>query len=275
MRYDLSSLFKDTAMRLRALRESQGISPEMLARRLEEQYGVQISHDSLRGYEVTSGPRAGKSEGMRIQTLRMLAHYYGVSTDYLLGLSDDPTRRTRFCDPSAPRTKWHWFLKLEQDHKRGECCSPLTLLDNKRFRSFFQSLLGYCAAVAAMRMIRNIQTEHSKNDYDPTSEEAFKHNEQDLYQRIEDAAMNHPNQSIADGMMAMLQVLRAQSDDWQRGLSKIGFTHHSIVDFEANRVAYEFNSLLEDLRENYDGLDVPNREWAEMQFLSDWKYNLT
>lgn len=79
-----------TAQRLKELRTQKGLSHESLRKELFEKYGIDISVDSLKNYEVTkdSHVRAYKNEGMRLSYLRCLAAFYGVSSDYILGISD-------------------------------------------------------------------------------------------------------------------------------------------------------------------------------------------
>lgn len=76
--------------RLKELRCSKGLSFEKLSKELKEQYGITISADSLMNYEVTdpNHTKSRKNLGMRVEYLRILANYYGVSSDYLLGVSD-------------------------------------------------------------------------------------------------------------------------------------------------------------------------------------------
>lgn len=76
--------------RLKELRNEKGISHKTLQNTLIEQYGIDISEDSLKNYEVSKVPhsKAYKNNGMNAVYLRCLANFYGVSTDYLLGLSD-------------------------------------------------------------------------------------------------------------------------------------------------------------------------------------------
>ena len=76
--------------RLKALRESKGLSHVALRDELREKYDIDISRDSLINYEVSDKehPKAFKNDGMRVEYLRYLADFYGVSTDYLLGLTD-------------------------------------------------------------------------------------------------------------------------------------------------------------------------------------------
>ena len=79
--------------RLKALRESKGISHVALRDELRKKYDIDISRDSLINYEVSDKehPKAFKNDGMRVEYLRYLADFYGVSTDYLLGLTDVKT----------------------------------------------------------------------------------------------------------------------------------------------------------------------------------------
>ena len=84
------------AQRLKALRTEKGLSHESLRKALMEKYEIDISVDSLKNYEVSKVPhaKAYKNEGMRVEYLRCLAEFYGVSADYLLGLSDVRTQDT-------------------------------------------------------------------------------------------------------------------------------------------------------------------------------------
>ena len=81
------------ADRLKRLRESRNLSHDRLSQTIAEQYkeyGVSISRDSLINYEKAND----KNLGMRAECLRCLADFYGVSTDYLLGISDEKTPDT-------------------------------------------------------------------------------------------------------------------------------------------------------------------------------------
>lgn len=79
-----------TALRLKQLREEKGLSHQKLSEALSEQFDVTISRDSLMNYEVATPNHSSayKNLGMRIEYLHALASFYGVSADYLLGLTD-------------------------------------------------------------------------------------------------------------------------------------------------------------------------------------------
>lgn len=85
------------AARLKDLRVSKGLSHEKLSKALREKYDIRISSDSLMNYEVTEEyhTKAYANQGMRAEYLRCLADFYGVSSDYLLGIAD-----TKSADPN-------------------------------------------------------------------------------------------------------------------------------------------------------------------------------
>ena len=78
------------AQRLKDLRAERGLSHESLRNALKKKYEIDISVDSLKNYEVSKTPhaKAYKNDGMRVEYLRCLADFYGVSSDFILGISD-------------------------------------------------------------------------------------------------------------------------------------------------------------------------------------------
>lgn len=81
------------AERLRLLRVSKNLSHNKLSEALSEKYDIKISSDSLMNYEVAEAThtKAYKNIGMRVEYLRCLADFYGVSADYILGLAEEQT----------------------------------------------------------------------------------------------------------------------------------------------------------------------------------------
>lgn len=96
---DRRSISFDMGSRLKSLREKKNLSYQGLADALLNNYGIKISKDSLRDYEITSDYRAKAKSlpnlGMRTEYLYVLADFYKVSTDYLLGLSKYKNYNTR------------------------------------------------------------------------------------------------------------------------------------------------------------------------------------
>lgn len=78
------------AKRLKELREAAGLSHNKLSQAIEKQYGVTVSPDSLKNYEVAVANRthAYANRGMSVKYLLCFADFYGVSADYLLGRTD-------------------------------------------------------------------------------------------------------------------------------------------------------------------------------------------
>lgn len=93
---EISELSLLMGKRLKEERERCGLSHVALRAAILEKYGVEISKDSLINYEVSdeNHTKAYKNNGMRIEYLRYLADFYGVSTDWLLGLSEIRTPDT-------------------------------------------------------------------------------------------------------------------------------------------------------------------------------------
>jgi len=87
---DGKALSIETAKRLKEERQNKSLSHVALSNKLKEAYGIDISKDSLQNYEVAteSHTKSFANNGMRVEYLRCFADFYGVSTDYLLGLSD-------------------------------------------------------------------------------------------------------------------------------------------------------------------------------------------
>lgn len=85
-----SAVFAD---RLKTCRKAKGLSHEKLSYALEDEYGVKISEGSLINYEVAAKDhvKTGANTRMSTKNLVALAGYFGVTTDWLLGLSDVPT----------------------------------------------------------------------------------------------------------------------------------------------------------------------------------------
>lgn len=85
------------ARRLKDLREERNLSHDKLKAALLEQFGITISRDSLMSYEIQTEPHSKIKNGkypnlnMGVEYLNAFAQFYGVSSDYLLGLSNHPT----------------------------------------------------------------------------------------------------------------------------------------------------------------------------------------
>jgi transcriptional regulator with XRE-family HTH domain len=80
------------AGRLRGERDKRGLSQEKLRAAMNDMSGVEISLQSIKNYEaMETNSKNESNKGMKIETLMNYAKFYGVSTDYLLGLTDEPS----------------------------------------------------------------------------------------------------------------------------------------------------------------------------------------
>lgn len=77
----------ETAKRLKELRVGRNLSHEKLASELMERYDISISKDSLINFEKSQKKH---TNGMKTEYLRCFSDFYGVSADYILGITDEP-----------------------------------------------------------------------------------------------------------------------------------------------------------------------------------------
>ena len=110
------------AKRLKKLREEKKISHVSLSNAIKEKYGIDISRDSLMSYEVSdpNHTKAYKNDGMRVEYLRCLADFYGVSADYLLGFTNAPNRQPSAVDELGLSPKVVRCIKLSKEWSEDE-----------------------------------------------------------------------------------------------------------------------------------------------------------
>lgn len=121
-----------TAKRLKELREEKKLSHISLSKALKEQYGIDISRDSLMCYEVSDPhhTKAYKNEGMRVEYLRCFSEFYDVSSDYLLGLTDDRNKKPSAVDELGLSNKAVDNIRLIRTHSDSAITALDTLLEN-------------------------------------------------------------------------------------------------------------------------------------------------
>ena len=141
--------------RLKALREKEGLSHDKLGKTLSEKYGIGFDKTTLMNYEVSceNHTKFGKNLGMGADRLCVLADFYGVSTDYLLGITDIPTTDMSIraiCDytglTEASVDFLHFYISKEQNNMyvggfTGDMFSPKMLINEILGRDTFSSAL--------------------------------------------------------------------------------------------------------------------------------------
>lgn len=158
------------AKRLKMLRESKGLSHEKLRDAIIEQYGVTISRDSLMNYEVTDAAhsKAYKNQGMNVKYLQCLSSFYGVSTDYLLGISDTQSPNPNVTEAmkytglteknvNLLHADYHYF----HDHL-PDACSSFFYLDEEAFRALANDLVGLLQNGIVLARFRQLHGIYSK-----------------------------------------------------------------------------------------------------------------
>lgn len=178
--------WSEVANRLRFLRESQHLSYESLRRQILNQYGVNISKDSLRNYEVSEdeyNTHAGKVSGMSIEKLCCLADFYGVSTDYLLHRTDmkspDPSqqeacRYTGLTEDAAMRLKINNDFFCKNHPHDGS--RPIQVLSTLLTDSEFWQALNTAAALTSSGqrdLLQQFENQRVKYNYDDPVSEVF------------------------------------------------------------------------------------------------------
>ena len=135
--------------RLKSLREEKHLSYQELADALLDKYGIKISKDSLRDYEICSDYRSKAKSlpnlGMRTEYLIALSDFYEVSTDYLLCKTDclAPEIETReICDQTGLSER---AIRLLQDGRDSNDFVSL-LIDNLLYAlNSYQSAARFAA----------------------------------------------------------------------------------------------------------------------------------
>ena len=141
--------------RLKALREKKGLSHDRLGKTLSEKYGIGFDKTTLMNYEVSCENHTmfGKNLGMGVDRLCVLADFYGVSTDYLLGITDIPTMDMSIraiCNytglTEASVNFLHFYISKEQNNMyvggfTEDMFSPKMLINEILGRDSFSSAL--------------------------------------------------------------------------------------------------------------------------------------
>lgn len=210
---------------------------------------------------------------MRAQTLRILTHYYGVSADYILGLSNNPYHISSEKEVTEFSEDVHkWMHERNRDYEQGNACSLDALLSNPICQRVLEGLLKYCAVVSAAKCVKDIFMSLNPSEKANFTFEELENFEQTYYGAIEEEAMRHPNKAVSKYMIAMMQLMKQQTSEWSRGLVEIDFNYYQLVDMVAYGVEKDLRWLMEDLLDYEECSDIPHKEEAARQFWAKWKF---
>lgn len=169
-----SSLF---GKRLKELRESSGISHRKLSEALQKKYGIDISTNSLMNYEVTekNHTKYGKNTGMRTEYLYYFSDFYNVSADYLLGFTDEPSKKQTAVDElNLPPSVISYLLKINSENEVYRD-TFIAILNNPTFwEGFIPSIYGYINASVAELLSMDISYECQYRKHNGDFEEVEK-----------------------------------------------------------------------------------------------------
>lgn len=160
---NMENLSLITARRLKAKRKAKKISHETLSREILEKYGVKISKDSLMIYEVEDRyhNRAFANNGMKVEYLRILADYYNVSTDWLLGLTnievpDGNARQACNYTGLSPQNIEYFHSWTAPDLREGKAFLLFfnSLLENQDFQVLVDHIYDFYCSIMAGRVFQ-------------------------------------------------------------------------------------------------------------------------
>lgn len=165
------------ARRLKELRNQKGLSHEALKAALAEKYGILISVDSLKNYEVITPNhiKACKNLGMRVEYLQALADFYEVSADYILGRTNDPAMSpTAVDDLGFSPEVIRWLLEFRRSSEPEEGTDHLShegllqtansLFENDHFQFLVSSLCDLIDCVEAESIYHSIPKNHNRSE---------------------------------------------------------------------------------------------------------------
>lgn len=240
------------AERLKQLREEKGLSHEKLSKALFDQYGVKISSDSLINYEVADADhtKAYKNQGMRVEYLRCLADFYGVSADYILGQINDPCRAPSAIDDLGLSEKAvRWLADLKTAPNQDLAAGVNRILGNATFHLLVYEIYYYSAAAKAESIYNKTHSQYfdiyPEGQYldVPTGEEIRRNFDRKIQEIAKSGVYSR---TVSD-------ALRAQGQLWGEktpGAELSGYLH-GVEGFNVSDVSvYRVNKYLAQLLEN-------------------------
>lgn len=113
----------ELSQKLKQLRKARGLTQEQLVKELENTQHIAISIGTIKSYEAAKTAKDALLS-MRTEYLYAFASFYGVSVDWLLGLTNDPRRRPCAADelPLTPENLDFLYLiaaNPEKNHVWG------------------------------------------------------------------------------------------------------------------------------------------------------------
>lgn len=271
MGFDIEKSFI-MAERMKQLREEKGLSHEKLSKALFDQYGVKISSDSLINYEVADAmhTKAYKNQGMRVEYLRCLADFYGVSADYILGQINDPCRAPSAIDDLGLSEKAvRWLADLKTSTNQDLATGVNRILENVTFQLLVYEIYYYAAATKAEAIYNNTYSQYfdifPEGKYlDAASGEEIRRNFDSKIQEIAKSGVY--SGTVSDALWVQGQLWCENTPGSELSGYLHGMEGFNVSDVSAYRVNKYLANLLEIIAEDEEhsigeiAIDLSNRQ---------------
>lgn len=239
------------AQRLKDLRNERGLSHESLRKAIMEKYEIDISVDSLKNYEVSKVPhaKAYKNEGMRVEYLRCLANFYGVSADYILGQINDPCRAPSAIDDLGLSEKAvKWLADLKTAPNQDLATGVNRIFEYATFHLLVYEIYFYAAATKAEAIYNKTYRQYF--DIFPEGEYLDVPTGEEIRRNFDEAIKQIANSGTYSGTVS--NALLAQGQLWGEKTpgEKLSGYLHGVEGFNVSDVStYRVNKYLAQLLE--------------------------
>lgn len=257
------------AQRLKMLRLNKGLTHEGLSKALQEVCHVNISVDSLKIYEIAQvdHPKARKNEGMRAEYVRALAMFYGVSADYLLGIGDEPSRKTLATeDLQLSQISVDWIEEMQRNYANGRSFDLNLFFHSREVQEFFDELNSYLATVVAVEIFERLQHQYrrqKRSDYDRSNQMIFGDVQQIVQSGQYSRLVNFKLYTVAkyqmlneDRSWACFEDLPGERDMLDLASHRVEKSYHKMVEALKKRVTatdyLQVNDCRVRIQKNYD-----------------------
>ena len=241
------------AERLKTLRLNKGLTHEGLSKVLQETCHVSISADSLKIYEIDKPEhsKARKNEGMRAEYVRALAMLYGVSADYLLGIGDEPSRKTPATeDLHLSQISVDWIEEMQRNYANGRSFDLNLFFHSREVQDFFNELNSYLATAVAVEIFERLQHKYwqqKRLDYDRINQMIF----EDVQQIVQSGRYS----SLVNSKLYSMAIYQMLKDEQHRYYLEELPVERDLYDLASHRVEKSYHKMVEALKKRVTATD--------------------
>lgn len=246
--------FREVSRRFISARTQNGLTQKKLASKLD------VSDQTIKNYEKAGSQNTSDSasedrlnaiSGMSIERLFKVAKELHVSTDYLLGLTDDPSMKKSAVDElGLSPTSIAWIKHLQENTTEDEFQYVSLIFESFDFQMMFTNLLNYFFSLKIEMFTSCIFTALAENIDDP--EKMMQQYLEEL-KRLEDETQNNRDKLFYKAERERI-MLSSTNGLWNvLADQEIGFTLSSMY-------AYRVNRHMEKLLESFRGIATTIRD---------------